>query len=135
MSHGGAPRAWRRVSPRRTTIAHLGPPLLALALAAAWIGLSPGGGRAATPSQLAVAGLVVLTGIAAGAVLGGLAVAAQRRIVEDLDHDLRLPLTIIRGEVELVLSRPEVWASERARSSQAVIAETERLERILHEAG
>jgi signal transduction histidine kinase len=96
--------------------------------------MTASGGRHVASIQFAIASAIALGGIAAGAAIGGLLAVAQRRIIDDLDHDLRMPMTIIRGEVELVLSRDDVSASERERSSQAVIAETERLEQILRQA-
>ena len=109
------------------TAAYVGPPLATLAGLGLWLGR---GGR---PPDALVGGLV-LAGMAVGTVLGWTVAASERRIVDDLDHDLRGPVTIIRGEVELVLSRGDLAPAERARSAGAVIAEAERLERILRDA-
>jgi signal transduction histidine kinase len=53
------------------------------------------------------------------------------RLVSDLDHDLRGPLTVIRGEVELVLSQGDVAPDERQRSSATVIEQVVEIERLL----
>jgi signal transduction histidine kinase len=47
----------------------------------------------------------------------------------ELAHDLRGPLTVIRGEVELVSSREGNEGEER--SSAAVLGELERIEEIV----
>lgn len=49
----------------------------------------------------------------------------------DLDHELRVPLTVVLGEVELVLSRDDVPPPERERSAQAVIDAVRRIEALL----
>ena len=78
-----------------------------------------------------------------GAVLGGVLVLgggiAQRRALkarfqralDDLDHDLRGLMTIIRGEVELTLSRNDLPEQERQRSAATVIGQLEDLEALL----
>ena len=48
-------------------------------------------------------------------------------ILDDLDHDLRTPMTFVRGEVELVLSQENTRASECGRSSAAIIEQLETL--------
>lgn len=53
------------------------------------------------------------------------------RLVDDLDHDVRGPLTVIRGEVELVLSHGDVAPDERQRSSATVIEQVIEIERLL----
>jgi signal transduction histidine kinase len=53
------------------------------------------------------------------------------RLLDDLDHDLRGPLTVIRGEVELVLSQSDVPPDERQRSSTTVIEQVVEIERLL----
>jgi signal transduction histidine kinase len=53
------------------------------------------------------------------------------RLVGDLDHDLRGPLTVIRGEVELVLSQCDVTPDERQRSSASIIEQVVEIERLL----
>ena len=52
-------------------------------------------------------------------------------IPDDLDHDLRTPMTFVRGEVELVLSQENSQASECGRSSAAIIEQLEKLETLL----
>jgi signal transduction histidine kinase len=52
-------------------------------------------------------------------------------IFDDLDHDLRTPMTIVRGEVELVLSQEDTPSTERGRSSAAIIERIEKLETLL----
>lgn len=49
----------------------------------------------------------------------------------DLDHELRVPLTVVLGEVELVLSRDDVPPAERERSAQAAIDAVRRIEALL----
>jgi K+-sensing histidine kinase KdpD len=56
---------------------------------------------------------------------------AFEQLLDDLDHDLRGPLAIIRGEVELVLSQGDVGHDERRRSSAAVIEQVIEIERLL----
>jgi signal transduction histidine kinase len=60
-----------------------------------------------------------------------LAAGCLERLLDDLDHDLRGPLTVIRGEVELVLSQPEVAPEERQQSSATVIEQVVEIERLL----
>lgn len=117
--------------------AFLVPP--AVAAAAALLLFSTCRGGADSSTAIPATGLA-LAGLAAGAISGAAAVGRQRRALgrnyeqslDDLDHDLRGPLTIIRGEVELVLSQEDVPAAERGRSAAAIIGELEALERCLH---
>jgi phospho-acceptor domain-containing protein len=46
----------------------------------------------------------------------------------DLTHDLRGPLTVIRGEVQLVLGKEGVDSEERGHSGAAVLEELERID-------
>lgn len=55
---------------------------------------------------------------------------AQRRFVADASHALRTPLTAIRGNVELLLQRPEDPTAQ-ATSLQAIRRETQRLSRVV----
>jgi signal transduction histidine kinase len=120
-------------SPFATTAAYLAPPAVAT-ISACLVMLSSAG-------TAALAGGMVLAGLTAGALAGRAASAAERRAVvrgyeerlDDLDHDLRAPMTIIRGEVELVLSDEKVSAGERQRSSDTIIEQLERLERRLRQ--
>jgi signal transduction histidine kinase len=97
-------------------------------------------GRFASPmTRIATAVGIGIAGLVAGAIAGRRARAADRRTISteyelrlaDLDHDLRAPMTIIRGEVELVLSQDDIPVAERQRSIATIIAEFERLERRL----
>ena len=58
------------------------------------------------------------------------AFAAQRRFTADASHELRTPLTILRGEMELALSR-ERLASEYRRTLESGLEETARMTRIV----
>jgi signal transduction histidine kinase len=55
------------------------------------------------------------------------AFAAQRRFVDDASHELKTPLTIVRGNLELLDDDPE----ERARTLAAVSDELDRMGRIV----
>ncbi len=55
---------------------------------------------------------------------------AQRRFVADASHALRTPLTAIRGNVELLLQRPDDSAAKET-SLQAIQRETQRLSRVV----
>jgi signal transduction histidine kinase len=120
------------------TAVYLVPPAIAAA-AAFLVMISCAGSLAGGTSVLA--GGIVLVGLAAGALAGGAASAAERRTVtreyqqrlDDLDHDLRAPMTIIRGEVELVLNQDDVPIVERGRSCTTIIGELERLEHRLRQ--
>lgn len=89
--------------------------------------------------RLRVGSGVALVGILGGALAGRAAHSAERRaakreadqMLSDLAHDLRGPLTVIRGEVDLVLGRDGVDDEERGRSSAAVVDEVKRVEEIL----
>ena len=93
--------------------------LVPVALAAALAGLVTGSGAGPFTTKganRALAGGILLVGIAAGTWAGGAAAAVERRALtqafeqrlDDLDHDIRGPLTIIQGEIELVLSREDL---------------------------
>jgi signal transduction histidine kinase len=121
-----------------TAAAYLVPP----AIGAASLGLVMTAGDGfleSTGTRAALGAGLVLVGLATGAVTGCAASAAERRTVEreyeqrldDLDHDLRAPMTIIRGEVELVLGADDVPPEERQRSSATVIEQIEALEAML----
>ncbi|MFN8526311.1 MAG: hypothetical protein U0821_24700 [Chloroflexota bacterium] len=85
----------------------------------------------------AIAGLI-LGGVAGGLLSAAVAVVTTRwngrrfeRALDDLDHDVRRPLTVIRGEVELVLSRENVPDAQRERSAGVVIEQIEQAVNLL----
>jgi signal transduction histidine kinase len=128
------PRGLAALGASATAGAYLLPPALAAALACL-VAVSGAGPFETTTANLALAGGILLVGLAAGAWAGGAAAAERRALareyeerLDDLDHDLRGPLTIIRGEVELVLSREDIPIAERGRSTAAIIGQLERLE-------
>jgi signal transduction histidine kinase len=49
----------------------------------------------------------------------------------EFDHDIRGPLTVILGEIELVLSDADVPAEERRRSVESVIGAVRQMEHML----
>ena len=51
----------------------------------------------------------------------------------EFDHALRGPLTVILGEVELVLSDGDVPAQERRRSAASVVGAVRQVEQMLIE--
>jgi signal transduction histidine kinase len=51
----------------------------------------------------------------------------------EFDHDMRGPLTVILGEIELVLSDADVPAEERERSVESVIGAVRQVEQMLIE--
>lgn len=121
-----------------TAVAYLAPPAMAAVLA--YFVVRSGVGQSVdTLTRLALAGGALLVGLVAGVLAGRAASAAERRALargyeqrlDDLDHDLRAPMTIIRGEVELVLSQESASTTERATSSAAIIEQLERLELLL----
>jgi signal transduction histidine kinase len=121
-----------------TAAAYLLPPAVAAASAGfailSWSPVCESG-----VAKLVVGTGLMLVGLAAGAFAGRAASNAERRALtreyeqrfDDLDHDLRSPTTIIRGEVELVLSQEDIPVEERGRSSAAVIEQLERHESLL----
>lgn len=131
-----------RPSPRLTALSYLLPPVLGLAASAGWLAsYSPGQGSPASPLALGVAGGIALVGLLGGALAGRYAHQAERRAAReelretlgDIAHDIRGPLSIVRGEVELVLARKETEQSDRERSGGAVVREVERIEGILRQ--
>jgi MFS family permease len=129
-----------RPSARLTAVSYVLPPALGLAAAAGWVGYASGWGASGVSLPgLAVAGGAVLAGVLGGAFAGRAAHAAERRaareeveqMLGDLAHDLRGPLTVIRGEVELVLGREDIGSEDRGRGSAAVLGELERVEEIV----
>lgn len=81
---------------------------------------------APSPASLAGAGGIALARIPGGALAGRAVHSAERRaakrevdpMLSDLAHDLRGPLTVIRGEVDLVLGRDGGDDEERGRSGR-----------------
>jgi signal transduction histidine kinase len=57
------------------------------------------------------------------------AFATQRRFVDDAGHELRTPITIIRGHLELLEDDPQ----ERGRTLALVMDELERMQRIVND--
>ena len=51
----------------------------------------------------------------------------------EFDHDMRGPLTVILGEIELVLSDADVPAEERQRSVESVMGAVRQIEQMLVE--
>ena len=51
----------------------------------------------------------------------------------EFDHSMRGPLTVILGEIELVLSDDDVPAEERQRSAASVVAAVRQVEQMLIE--
>src|SRR5574341_772971 len=133
-----SPMRLARQRPAATAAAYLLPPAIAAASACLVI-VSGAGPFRTTLARLALGYGIVLVGLAAGAYAGAAASEAERRAVrreydqrlDDLDHDLRTPITIVRGEVELVLSQEEISLAERGRSSATIIAQLEKLELLL----
>ncbi len=135
---------WRPRLPRpsaaATAVAYLLPPAIAFVVIAIWLGVMSGWGT----QPILVADLVwsagmMLLGILAGALAGRSAAAAEQQDhrrqqsehLHVLRHDLRRSLTIIRGEVELILSRDEAPAALRRSSTESIIAEVELIDHLL----
>lgn len=59
----------------------------------------------------------------------GVAFERERAFVDDASHELRTPIAVLRGEIELALSATDD-PDEVARSLRAALAETERLSRL-----
>jgi two-component system, OmpR family, sensor kinase len=59
----------------------------------------------------------------------GVAFARERAFVDDASHELRTPIAVLRGEIELALSAADD-RDEVERSLRAALAETERLSRL-----
>jgi signal transduction histidine kinase len=80
--------------------------------------------------------LAFSVGLVAAFVAGyAMASGAERRARSErmsmLRHDIRRSLTVIRGEVELVLSAGDVSAGDRETSSASIISEVERVDELL----
>src|SRR6266850_1020703 len=59
------------------------------------------------------------------------ALAAQQRFVADASHELRTPLTTIRTNAEFLRGRPDATAEDRAAAIADVVAEAERMSRLV----
>jgi signal transduction histidine kinase len=70
-------------------------------------------------------------GLVAGATL---ATARHRRALADLDHAVRTPLTVIHGEVELVLSQHDSSDDQRRRSCANTASAATQIQRLLAQA-
>jgi hypothetical protein len=57
----------------------------------------------------------------------------SEKMYAEFDHAMRGPLTVILGEIELVLSDADVPAEERRRSVGSVIAAVRQIEQMLIE--
>ena len=53
------------------------------------------------------------------------------QMYSEFDHAIRGPLTVILGEIELVLSEADVPADERRRSAQSVTGAVRQIEQML----
>jgi two-component system OmpR family sensor kinase len=58
---------------------------------------------------------------------------AQRRFIADASHELRAPLTTIRGNAELLLLDVDASAADREDSLRDIVAESTRLSRLVEE--
>ncbi len=61
------------------------------------------------------------------------ALQAQRRFVADASHELRTPLTTIRGNLELLRREPPIPPEDRQAVLEDLIAECDRLIRLVHD--
>lgn len=129
-----------RPSPRLTMFSYLVPPASGLAASTGWIaGYSLGAGSPGSPVALGVAGGISLAGVLGGVFAGRRAHESERRaareelreVLGDIAHDLRGPLSIVRGEVELVLTREDAEEADRKRSGESVVGQVERMEEII----
>ena len=59
------------------------------------------------------------------------ALTAQRRFVADASHDLRSPLTTIRNNAGFLAERPDISEADRADSVDDILAEAERMSRLI----
>ncbi|MGL4178760.1 MAG: sensor histidine kinase, partial [Dermatophilaceae bacterium] len=59
------------------------------------------------------------------------AFTAQRRLVDDVSHELRNPIAVVQANVDAVLSRDDVQPDERARSASVVTRAISRMARLV----
>ncbi|MCA9776768.1 MAG: HAMP domain-containing histidine kinase, partial [Candidatus Eremiobacteraeota bacterium] len=59
------------------------------------------------------------------------AMSSQRRFVADASHELKTPLTAIAGMLELMKSRPDMEAEDRAQALQVAKKEADRMESLI----
>lgn len=129
-----------RPSPTLTRAAYFGPAAVALVAALANLAVAAQwGARPVSSTALLVSSVIMLLGVLVSEIAGPTAAAAERRALvqrqeEELSrlrHDVRRSLTVIRGEVELILSQADVPSEERQSSSESVFQEVERVDQLL----
>lgn len=127
---------------RLTAVAYVGPPAAAGFVATVWlVAVSRWAASPLIVADLAWAAGVVLLGSTAGRWAGRYArraedrrgAAAREERAIELRHAVATPLTLVRGEVELILSRGRLTGAERRKSSARVIEAVERVERTLRD--
>jgi signal transduction histidine kinase len=59
--------------------------------------------------------------------------ALQKQFIADASHDLRSPMTVVRGELELLLNRTEIGNGKMRESLQRAILGAERLDRLTND--
>ena len=129
-----------RPSPLWIAAGYLTPPTLAFLRVALWPeALASWEVTSAPLADRAIGVGIVLLGLLAGVWAGGAATRAadraaaqaQHERLGDLRHDVRRSLTIIRGEVEVILRQDGIAADERRASGDSVIQEVERVDELL----
>lgn len=61
------------------------------------------------------------------------AFTTQRRLVDDVSHELRNPIAVVQANVDAVLSRDDVAPAERAQSALVVSRATSRMARLVED--
>ncbi|WP_423461808.1 sensor histidine kinase [Promicromonospora sp. MS192] len=61
------------------------------------------------------------------------AFSAERRLIEDVSHELRNPVTVVQANVEAVLADDQADRAQRAEASAVVLAATGRMSRLLED--
>ncbi|MFI2363600.1 sensor histidine kinase [Promicromonospora sp. NPDC019610] len=61
------------------------------------------------------------------------AFSAERRLIEDVSHELRNPVTVVRANVEAVLADDRADPAQRAEAAAAVLGATSRMSRLLED--
>ncbi|HVH64573.1 MAG TPA: HAMP domain-containing sensor histidine kinase [Candidatus Acidoferrum sp.] len=61
------------------------------------------------------------------------ALTAQRRFVADASHELRSPLTTIRGNIGLLLKRDDITTEDRTAALHDIASESERMSRLVQD--